>query len=268
MKKIIPILLTAFGVQIMLISCSTSPEIIAHRGASHFAPENTLASFKLAWEKKADGVEGDFYLTKDGEIICMHDPTTKRTTGVDLLIRDSTYEQLGKLDAGKWKGEQWKGERIPTIGEILSLIPAGKKLYLEVKCGPEIITPLKKQMAKSGANAEKVTVISFNDKVIAESKKQMPECEALLLIGVKEEENKMVPSIEQIIDRLKKTNADGLDVNAHPLIDKTFVDVLRSNNFSFCVWTINDLETAKRFEKLGADAITTDNPELLKKGEL
>ena len=265
MKKTLLTFLTAFGVQIMLISCTAAPEIIAHRGASHFAPENTLSAFKLAWEKNADGIEGDFYLTKDGEIICMHDSTTKRTTGVDLLIRDSTYEQLKKLDAGKWKGEEWKGEHIPSIDEVLSIIPDGKKLYLEVKCGPEIIAPFKKQMAKSGAKAEKVIIISFNDKVIAESKKQMPECEALLLIGVKEEEKKMVPSIEQIIDRLKKTNADGLDVNAHPLIDKKLVDALRSNNFSFCVWTINDLETAARFEKLGVDAITTDNPELLKK---
>ncbi len=265
MKKTLLIFLTTFGVQTMLMSCSTSPEIIAHRGASHFAPENTLAAFKLAWEKNADGIEGDFYLTKDDKIICMHDSTTKRTTGVDLLIRDSTYEQLKKLDAGKWKGEEWKGEHIPSIDEVLSIIPDGKKLYLEVKCGPEIITPLKKRMAKSGAKAEQVTIISFNDKVIAESKKQMPECEALLLIGVKEEEKKMVPSIEQIIDRLKKTNADGLDVNAHPLIDKSFVDTLRSNNFLFCVWTVNNLETAGRFEKLGVDAITTDNPELLKK---
>ena len=262
MKKTLLIFLTAFGVQTML---TAAPEIIAHRGASHFAPENTLASFKLAWKKNADGIEGDFYLTKDKKIICMHDPTTKRTTGVDLLIRDSTYEQLKKLDAGKWKGEKWKGEHIPSIDEVLSIIPDGKKLYLEIKCGPEIIMPLKKRMAKSGSKAEQVTIISFNDKVIAESKKQMPECEALLLVGVKEEEKKIVPSIEQIIDRLKKTNADGLDVNAHPLIDKTFVDALRSNNFSFCVWTVNNLETAARFEKFGVDAITTDNPELLKK---
>ena len=82
---------------------------------------------------------------------------------------------------------------------------------------------------------------------------------------MEEKENKMVPSIEQIINRLRETNADGLDVNAHPLIDKTFVDTLRSNNFSFCIWTVNDLETATCFKKLGVDAITTDNPELLKK---
>ena len=260
MKKIVLTFLTALGVQSML---TASPEIIAHRGASHFAPENTLASFKLAWEKKADGIEGDFYLTKDGEIVCMHDPTTKRTTGVDLLIRESTYEQLKKLDAGKWRGEEWKGEKIPTIGEILRIIPADKKIYLEVKCGPEIIIPLKKEIAKAGAKPKQVTIISFNSKVIAESKKQMPECEALWLVGVNEKEGKLVPAIDEIVDTLKKINADGLDVNAHPLIDKTFADTLKSNDFSFCIWTVNDLKTAAKFKKLGVDAITTDNPELL-----
>jgi len=244
---------------------TAAPEIIAHRGASYFAPENTLSAFKLAWEKNSDGIEGDFYLTKDGKVICMHDPTTKRTTGVDLLIRESNYEQLKKLDAGKWKDEKWKGERVPLLSEVVSIIPAGKQLYLEVKCGPEIITPIKEQLAKSGVKAEQITIISFNDKVIAESKKQMPEYKALLLIEVEEKENKMIPSIEQIINSIKKINADGLNVNAHALIDKNLVDALRSNNFSFCVWTINDLETAQRFEKLGVDAITTDNPELLKK---
>jgi len=108
MKKILLILLIVFGVQTML---NATTEIIAHRGASHFAPENTVSSFKLAWGKNADGIEGDFYLTKDGEIICMHDPTTKRTTGVDFLISDTTYEQLRKLDAGKWRGEKWKGDQ-------------------------------------------------------------------------------------------------------------------------------------------------------------
>jgi len=267
MKNFILIFLTALGVQVMLTSCTAAPEIIAHRGASHFAPENTLASFRLAWEKKADGIEGDFYLTKDGKIICMHDPTTKRTTGVDLSIKESTYKQLRKLDAGKWKGEKWKGEHIPSMSEVLSVIPDDKKLYLEVKCGPEIIMPLKKEMAKAGTKPKQVTIISFNSKVIAESKKLMPECKALWLVGVNEKKGKLSPTIDEIVDTLKKIHADGLDVNAHPLIDKTFVDKLRSNNFAFCIWTVNDLKTAAKFEKLGVDAITTDNPELLKEKE-
>jgi len=262
MKRIILTFLIVLGVQPMLTAV---PEIIAHRGASHFAPENTLASFKLAWEKKADGIEGDFYLTKDGEIVCMHDSTTKKTTGVDLLIKDSTYEQLKKLDAGKWRGEKWKGEKIPTISDVLSIIPDDKKLYLEVKCGPKIITSLKKQIAKAGTKPKQVTIISFNSKVIAESKKLMPECEALWLVSVNEKEGKLAPSIDEIVDTLKKIHADGLDVNAHLLIDKTFVNTLKSSDFSFCIWTVNDLKTAAKFKKLGVDAITTDNPELLKK---
>ena len=65
-------------------------DLIAHRGASHDAPENTLAAFRLAWEQGADGIEGDFRLSRDGEIICLHDATTRRTAGIDLVVADAT----------------------------------------------------------------------------------------------------------------------------------------------------------------------------------
>jgi len=244
---------------------ATTTEIIAHRGAAHYAPENTLASFNLAWEKNADGIEGDFRLTKDNKIVCMHDPTTKRTTGVNLIIKESTYEQLRALDAGSSKGKEWKGEKIPLLSEILEIIPDGKKLYLEVKCGIEIIPFLKRLFAEKNIPSEKVVIISFNSDVIAESKKQMSKIKALWLCGISEKDGCLSPSINEIISNLKKINADGLDVNAHPLINKNFVNALKSNNFSFCVWTVDDPKVAEKFEKLGAKAITTNIPDLLKK---
>src|SRR5512140_286258 len=78
--------------------------IIGHRGASRDAPENTLESFRLAWEQGADGIEADFRLTADGRIVCMHDETTGRTTGVNLNIADTALKELRRLDAGLWKG--------------------------------------------------------------------------------------------------------------------------------------------------------------------
>ena len=247
-----------------ILSFNTAkPEIIAHRGASHFAPENTLASFKLAWEKNADAIEGDFHITKDGKIICMHDPNTKRTTGVDLNIQNATYDQLKNLDAGAWKGEKWKNEKIPLLENVLNTIPDGKKIFLEIKCGTEIIPPLKALLNKLKINPDKITVISFNENVIAETKKQIPKLKTLLLISVKDDNGKISLSVADIIDKLKKINADGIDINAHPLIDKKFAAALKKNNFIFGVWTINDKKNAEKFIKLGADAITTDNPNLL-----
>src|SRR4051812_33505820 len=80
-------------------------EIVAHRGASYDAPENTVAAIKLAWEQKADASEFDVYLTKDGQIVISHDANTKRTTGVDKKVAEQTLEEIRRLDAGKWKGE-------------------------------------------------------------------------------------------------------------------------------------------------------------------
>src|SRR5829696_4703105 len=89
------IILTAFSG-----SVADAQIIVAHRGASHDAPENTLAAFNLAWEQGADGVEADFYLTSDGNIICSHDPDTQRTAGVKHVISETPFAVLRKLDVG------------------------------------------------------------------------------------------------------------------------------------------------------------------------
>ena len=83
-------------------------EIIGHRGASYDAPENTLASFKLGYQQKADADELDIYLTKDGKIVVMHDANTARTAGVSNKLATSTFDDLRKLDAGQWG--KWKGK--------------------------------------------------------------------------------------------------------------------------------------------------------------
>lgn len=89
---------------------SAEPVIVAHRGASHDAPENTLPAFELAWEQGADAIEGDFHLTRDGHIICLHDKDTKRTAGVKLVVKNSPLAELRKLDVGEWKDPRFKTE--------------------------------------------------------------------------------------------------------------------------------------------------------------
>src|SRR5262249_47815617 len=117
-------------------------EIVAHRGSSYLAPENTLASVELAWKEGADAVEGDFRLTADGQIVCLHDATLARTAGVNRPVAECTLDELRKYDFGTWKGPQFAGEPIPTLNELLATIPNGKRFYVEVKCGAEIIEPL------------------------------------------------------------------------------------------------------------------------------
>src|SRR5262245_24319538 len=141
----------ALIVRVPLVCQAAQPafEIIAHRGASHDAPENTLAAFKEAWKQKADGGELDIFLTGDGKIIVIHDSNTKRTTGVDRKVAEHTLEELRKLDSGRWKSERFAGEKLPTLSEMLATAPKGKKVYIEVKGGPEIVPELNRVLKAS-----------------------------------------------------------------------------------------------------------------------
>src|SRR5262245_3502406 len=107
-------------------------EIIAHRGSSLLAPENTLAAAQLAWQEGADAVEGDFQLTKDGRFVCLHDNSLKRTAGIDRLVADCTLDELRACDVGRWKGEQFAGEPIPTLEELLATVAPGKRFFVEL----------------------------------------------------------------------------------------------------------------------------------------
>ena len=125
--------------------------IIAHRGESYEAPENTIASINLAWERGADAVEIDVQLSKDDEIVVIHDTDTFRTGRRDKNIRDQTLEELQQLDVGVYKGKAYKNEKIPTISQVLDTIPEGKKLFVEIKCGKEIIPPLRNIVSSQSA---------------------------------------------------------------------------------------------------------------------
>ena len=139
----IRILRLVFAINSFLLHfCLADPLIVAHRGSSQQAPENTLPAFRLAWEQGADAIEGDFLITKDGKVVCIHDISTKRLTDKNLVVSKSNFEELRCVDVGAWKHEKFKGTKIPTISEVFATIPKGKKIFLEVKCGPEIVTPL------------------------------------------------------------------------------------------------------------------------------
>ena len=94
-------------------------KVIGHRGASENAPENTLSSISEAWSQSADGVEVDVRLTKDLKLVCIHDKNTLRTSGKDALVKNTTLEDLRKMDFGAWRGKEWINEPIPVLEEVL-----------------------------------------------------------------------------------------------------------------------------------------------------
>ena len=247
---------------------ATAQTIVAHRGASHDAPENTLAAFHLAWEKGADAVEGDFLLTRDGRIVCIHDKTAKRTGGRELQVVESTLEELRELEYGAWKAAKYKGEPIPTLAEVLAVVPAGKRIFIEIKCGPEIVPTLKKELAASGLKRDQIVIIAFDAEVIAAAKRALPGIKACWLTSFKQDKasGAWTPSVDAIVETLKRIKADGLDCKADArVVDEAFVKRLRAERMELHCWTVNDPMVARRFRELGFDSITTDRPAFLRR---
>jgi glycerophosphoryl diester phosphodiesterase len=268
--KLSRVALLASAVSIGMVSNSSvdRPLIIAHRGASHDAPENTLAAFRLGWEQGADGIEADFYLSNDGRVVCIHDDTTKRTAGIDLRVADATFADLRQLDVGSRKDQRWAGERIPTIEEVFATVPKGKRIYVEIKCGPEIVRPIQRAFEKSGLTTQQVVVISFKEPVIAEVKRTIPGVKAIWLVAYHKdhETGRWTPTIGEIIPRLRDCKADGLGTEARrEVVDADFVRELRRAKFEFHTWTVDHPDVAKYFQSLGVESITTNRPAFLRK---
>jgi glycerophosphoryl diester phosphodiesterase len=257
---------------ILLLLCSSiafpqarAVEIVAHRGASHDAPENTLPAVKLGWEQNADAVEADIYLTRDGKIVAIHDAGTKRTAGVDKAVVEQTLTELETLDAGRWKGEQWAGTRIPTLEAVLATIPAGKRLFIEIKCGPEVLPELEAVLDRSGKRGQ-VVIIAFGFPVAEQAKQRFPEIPVYWLYGFSEREKKAYgdPSLGDLIAKAKRAGLDGLDVNHRGPFGKEFVDQLAAEGMKLYVYTVNAPEDARRLAEMGVAGITTDRPAYLR----
>lgn len=237
--------------------------IVGHRGASHDAPENTIAAYKLAIEQGADGFEGDYWLGVDGHVMCLHDKDTKRVAGKELSITKSPFDELRALDIGSWKDPKWHEERIPTFDECLAIVPTGKLFFVELKSGPEVVKPISKIIAKSSVAPEQVVFISFHADAIAAAKKVMPHIKALWLCGFEKGKNgELPPSAEKVADTIKHIHADGLDAQAvTDYVHADFIKKLKQLGVhEFSVWTVDDPAVAKFYSDLGAWSITTNRP--------
>jgi len=228
-------------------------EIVAHRGAPFDAPENTVASAKLAWAQGADAVEADIRLTKDGELIVCHDGTTKRIDGLDTQIADLTLAEARALDVGSKKGVQFAGERMPTLDELVATVPAGKRLFVEIKTGSEILPALGASLARMQATEKSIVLISFDFEVLRQAHKLWPRYPTLWLVGYDGS-----TSVERLIEQARDAGLSGLDLNANFPINAAQMQLLRAAGLQLHIWTVNVPDVAQRWIGLGADGITTD----------
>jgi glycerophosphoryl diester phosphodiesterase len=263
-----------FLLAVMLLGWANQGEaqmITAHRGASYDAPENTLAAFRLAWEQDADAIEGDFYLTADGQIVCIHDKDTRRTAGATKVIEQSTLEELRTLEVGKWKSRKYAGELIPTFAEVMATVPSGKQFVIELKSTSKIVPVLASELQRLKPDRERLLIISFDAPSIAKCKELMPDIRAHWLTGFKADESgKMQPTADAIAKTVKQCQADGVGLKGvRSVIDQAFANELVAKGCAeFHVWTIDDIADAKYFRSLGAVGITTNRPRYVRDGIL
>ena len=221
------------------------PKIIAHRGASGHAPENTLAAFQLALDQKADGIELDVMLSADKQVVVIHDETVDRTTNGSGRVRDLTLAQLQKLDAGE-------EEIVPTLEEVLDRFGGKYLINIELKNYTTVFDDLPVRVAQTVKSFDLMDTVffsSFNPFNLPRLRKRLPDAK-LGLLTLPEQARSWV---------WKLVRYDAL----HPYFDDVDEELVATNHARMKkvhVWTVDEPEDILRMAKLGVDSIITNFP--------
>lgn len=236
--------------------------VIAHRGASGYAPENTLAAIRLALEQQADMIEIDVFLSKDGHIVVMHDASVNRTTNGKGKIADLTLAQLKKLDAGSWFDARFTGEPVPTLAKVLAAVEGKAQLLIEIKqSGGGIAQKVNDLVAQHQAQSWCI-VQSFDTQVIENlhtiksplRKYQLVVGNLPLFLPYHVNKKLSAGSVYQY------THAQSVNLMYH-FTTQSVIDQLHSQKQKAMVWTVNQPSDMRRLMRMGIDGIITNYPD-------
>ena len=236
--------------------------IIAHRGESYDAPENTLASVNLAWERGADAVEVDIRMTKDKKIVVIHDSTTKRTGNKNYKIEECLYNKLKNINVGFINGIKYKAETIPLLTDVIKTIPEDKLLLIDIKIGKENIPYLESIISSVRHQKENIILISEKYEILKKLKQKIPEVETYLIL-----EKKWCWSgfnAKQILKKCKAIGLEGIDIKDGIYLTKEFIESIKNARVKIYTWTVNDPARAQILFNNGINGITTDRANWLK----
>lgn len=229
---------------------------VAHRGASALAPENTMAGFEKAVELGADVIELDLHMSQDGELVVIHDDTLDRTTDGCGPVHQRSLGELMRLDAGRWFGEGFAGQRIPRLDEVLDRFAGKVTLALEIKAGSTFFPGIEEKVVsalRQRAAIGDAAVASFDHYALRRLKEIEPTIRtAALLVG-------RPVSLSALAGPAK---ANGLALEAS-FVTKTEVEACRAAGLQLVVWVVNEPAQMRHFINLGVDGIITDRPDLL-----
>lgn len=244
-------------------------KIVAHRGESYAAPENTMPAFELAWQRGSKWIELDVHLSSDGVVVVHHDDDTGRTGDKKLLIAGSAFEQLRQVDLGIKKARRWKNTRMSNLTEVITAMPRrkGYGMLIEIKAHvkPSIVSAVKKVLNTSGRQSNQFVLMSFDGKLISNAKHLMPETEArLLVVNRRDSFGNLKPTQKQIVARIKRLGLDSIGP-AWSMLDEKFMGLLKAEGIAVNPWTTDKPSEAKKLISLGVDSITSNRPKWLRK---
>lgn len=248
---------------VLLAQVGTGFQVIGHRGASGVAPENTLVSVKKAIELKADMIEMDVHLTKDGELVVIHDHTLERTTNGTGEVKEKTLAEIRELDAGSWKDPKYAGEKVPTLAEVMDAVAGKANLLIEIKEGEKMYPGIGAKVA------ELVKERNAYDWCIVQSFAQ-DVLDAIMPLDDKIELHRLIAlsKIPRLSDR-NAADASGKWARIaafnpnYRRAGKGTIRKLHKNGYRIFVWTVNDRETYDKLKKRGVDGIITNYPNSL-----
>lgn len=231
----------------------------AHRGASAYCPENTMVSFKRALELGATGIETDVQMTKDGQLVIIHDESLKRTTGDARLIKDITYDELTDLDAGSWFDPSFKGERIPALEQLLELVQnKGTIVNIELKNGifqyPDIEQKVINMIQAYGMS-DQVVISSFNHYSLVTCKEIAPDIRTGILYA---------EGLYRPWEYAATVQADALHAIKFAVTPE-WVEEAAANGVVYHPWTVNAEAEMVQLLNAGVAGIITDYPDRLAK---
>lgn len=233
------------------------PLIVAHRGFSAEAPENTLAAFQRAVDVGATLAECDVRRTRDGHIVLLHDATLDRTTSGSGPVAEKTFDELRALDAGSWKSPGYAGENVPTLGETLG-VTAGK-LLLIVEIKAEGITEAVLDILRARPPGSEVAIVSFSYETCCRSRQLAPEIPvAWLGSGAAEGDE---TGARELCRQALAGNIQALSVH-HEGASATLRRETRRAMLALWAWTVDEPGQVIALAEAGMDSITTNRPDM------
>lgn len=232
------------------------PLIIAHRGASALAPENTMAAFELAYKLGADGIELDVMLSKDEELVVIHDDTVDRTTNGSGRVSDFPMRILRDLDAGSVFSEAFRGEKLPSLAEVYEHLGGKLLINVELKNYASPFDDLTLKVIKLTQDfnlVDSVLLSSFNPLNLRKARRELPA----MKLGLLTFPAKAGVIMRGPLGRLFPYNA------LHPYyadVNKKLVDRMHAIDRKVNVWTVDEPEELRRMKVIGVDAVICNDP--------